>query len=51
MTTFAYAARAARPRARRDGAAQPATALNADTAYIPSSTLDLWKNAKRHYGR
>ena len=50
MTTFAYAARPAR-RVRRDRAVNTAATVRADTAYIPSSTLDLWKNAKRPFSR
>ena len=48
MTTFAYAARPARLRVLRRAVRPVAPAL---TTYIPSSTADLWKSAKRQFGR
>ena len=47
MTTFAYAARPAR-RLRRRVVRPVAPVL---TSYIPASTADLWKSAKRQFGR
>lgn len=47
MTTLGYA-RPARERARRR-LVQPAAPVLA--TYIPSSTADLWKSAKRQFNR